>query len=1204
MRGKRNHRAQSTLPENRNSRRTKNSRKQPTLSSSPGVRSVIPAKLLRPAGRFFRSTEIERDFLDSSSLEGVIITPIIAEMLQRIVGGARSGSSQRAWRITGDYGTGKSTAALLLARILAPRSNIGRAHPLPDGLPKTDIEDAPSLWPVLVVGDRVSLAQALCRGLAASLNRSRPVSKNRDSGKRVAALAGKAAKLETDATLSGERVVSLFEETSKALAETRLANGLLLVVDELGKFLEFAAGHSSDSDVYLLQSLAESATRSSDIPIVIVGLLHQGVESYAEGLPRTSQREWAKVAGRFAEIVFTNGVASVAQLMAGALRPIASEVPASARAALKEGMRLALDNKWFGTTVEPAPLLRLAQHLYPVHPTVVPVLCALARRFAQNERTVLSFTVAGEPFSVSDWARHRRAGSSLYRLSDLFDYLRAIGGVSLDDFSRRAYWPRLLAAVDAVDGEASDARIVMKTVAVLNLVESDGFSSTETAVVSATQGQVGNVPDLLRQLVKSHGLLHDRGRSAGFAAWPHTSVDLGAAMRTADEALSGVDILKSISDVLPSRPIVAKRHYIERGTLRHFPISYLHSDELESALDRASTEASDGLIHVVLVRNADERSRTASIASGPVAARRPEIIVGISEPLEGLADAAYAVERWRYVLANTPELGFDTFAKDEARRSLVAAEQALVDRARVAAGLAPGGEVRWFRAGREVGKGVGRLSVLASDACDELYPSAPRVANELLNRRALSSASAAARMRLIERILVHADKPNLDLPEDGMPPEKSMYLSVFKAGRLHLDVGTRSDEPGSWVIRPPNRDEDPLLFEPVFTFLHRILAEAPSRRVNVNDVIQALSRPPYGVREGLVPVLLAALVAGDEGEIAFYERETFLRAVNGAVFMRLIKDPKQFDIQLHAVDDLHRLLYRQVSSALRQIASGVTSRKKAGVVDVVRELCEFAVSLPDYTRRTSSVSMSASRVRNSLFQARDPVHLLCSELPSCVGLDQLLVSGFSRVEVESFVAALTDALQSLRDAYPQLLKRMTRVAAEAFGIGTEVNLRQRLAERVTKLGEAITDLRLRGLCLRLSDGKLSDEAWIESLGSFALEKPPKRWTDDDEVAFSAEVSALGSRLMRVEAAKAVHAGAVHEDSLRLICTTPDGNEVAVVAHVSREDDAKVAALVQRFTDAAGIVDELAIAALARVLTAYAERRDSRPGSTSRLANPK
>ncbi len=64
-------------------------------------------------------------------------------------------------------------------------------------------------------------------------------------------------------------------------------------------------------------------------------------------------------------------------------------------------------------------------------------------------------------------------------------------------------------------------------------------------------------------------------------------------------------------------------------------------------------------------------------------------------------------------------------------------------------------------------------------------PDAPRIQNELVNRRSLSSAAAAARMRLIERMFSNASEPLLGMDPAKKPPEMSMYLSVLQNTGLH-----------------------------------------------------------------------------------------------------------------------------------------------------------------------------------------------------------------------------------------------------------------------------------------------------------------------------------------------------------------------------------------------------------------------------------
>src|SRR5438552_3793270 len=71
--------------------------------------------------RFLRSTHLERDFADSACLDGYVVTPHVRESICRINNGLSPRSGLRSWRITGDYGSGKSSFAILLAQLYARR---------------------------------------------------------------------------------------------------------------------------------------------------------------------------------------------------------------------------------------------------------------------------------------------------------------------------------------------------------------------------------------------------------------------------------------------------------------------------------------------------------------------------------------------------------------------------------------------------------------------------------------------------------------------------------------------------------------------------------------------------------------------------------------------------------------------------------------------------------------------------------------------------------------------------------------------------------------------------------------------------------------------------------------------------------------------------------------------------------------------------
>jgi hypothetical protein len=71
--------------------------------------------------RYLRSTWLERDWHDVNALQNYIVTTQAKDSLALLAEGFNPGSGLRAWRITGDYGTGKSSFGLLIANLFSAR---------------------------------------------------------------------------------------------------------------------------------------------------------------------------------------------------------------------------------------------------------------------------------------------------------------------------------------------------------------------------------------------------------------------------------------------------------------------------------------------------------------------------------------------------------------------------------------------------------------------------------------------------------------------------------------------------------------------------------------------------------------------------------------------------------------------------------------------------------------------------------------------------------------------------------------------------------------------------------------------------------------------------------------------------------------------------------------------------------------------------
>ncbi len=269
--------------------------------------------------RFLRSIHLSRDFKDPSVLESYVLTERIQSVLMRIARGLTPNSGQRAWRITGDYGSGKSSFALVLAHLFSNKQ-LSLPTPLRNAVDFDKLGiSTPRLLPVLVTGTRTALSTALIQSLYDALldvyERGREPNILKHIREYLAT--------ESDADVADATTLTLLQEAIECLINTDKAAGVLIVLDELGKFLEFAALHPDRQDIYLLQRLAETAARSGKRPLLVIGLLHQSFHAYTDQLSQSTQKEWEKVSGRFEELLFSQSIDQIITLTVGALYQIA-----------------------------------------------------------------------------------------------------------------------------------------------------------------------------------------------------------------------------------------------------------------------------------------------------------------------------------------------------------------------------------------------------------------------------------------------------------------------------------------------------------------------------------------------------------------------------------------------------------------------------------------------------------------------------------------------------------------------------------------------------------------------------------------------------------------------------------------------------------------------------------------------------------------
>jgi hypothetical protein len=898
-------------------------------------------------------------------------------MLRRMAAALAGETTTRAWTLTGPYGSGKSSLALLITQALAGEDPVRKqarkfltdADPDLAGRlfgPGTALAKQGRLFPVLVTGSRQSLDKAFAAALAASLRTVYTHGRPRQ-------IIGRLESLATQSAPAAGALAPLFAEAVNDLREK--SAGVLLIVDELGKFLEFGASHPEQGDVFALQELAEVATRSTH-PFLFLTILHQALDRYAAHLSPGRRSEWAKVQGRFEDVVFEERSEQLLRLLAHAVRhddshdelkPLQKKAKALAKEAVEVGIRAG--------TMPANELHSSLTACYPLHPLTAVVLGPLFRLLAQNERSLFAFLASSEPFGFRAYLHAHTLKDGPYRLDHLYDYVMVSLGPTLFAQHRGKLWAEVQTALDRLHDAGETQIRLAKTIGLLQaLGPAAGFPASATVLKVALHGSAtaGQVDDAIQELTRRSVVVFRR-HTGSFALWEGSDIDIEDRLRAAAGAVEREQSLAPfLTRQSPPQPLIARRHYFQTGTLRYFETVYvgradLHSDLFSGVFGNAGD--ADGRLLLCLPRDTSEREvmreqiRTATVEV-PVVAALPDDVFELRELCHELACLTW-------VANHTPELHDDRTAKRELAARLAFAEQNLrihLDRL-----FSPSNPAcAWFSQGKPVMLTTVRdLSELLSRACDEVYQATPPWRNELINRRALSSNAAAARRNLIEAVFEHPEKEGLGF--EGHPPERSMYETLLSGARLHRKHG------GEWGFHPPDWKAKPAERE-LWKAVEQFLADTDGGRMSVEQLFSMLRLPPFGLKDGVLPVLLAAVLMHFQTQVALYEEGSFVPRPSAAVFERLCRTPAKFDLQRFRIAGPRAEVFGHYA-AMIQKATGT----ETDLLAVVKPMVRLAKDLPEFVTKTKTISDTAQKVLKAVREARQPDKLLFADLPAACG---------------------------------------------------------------------------------------------------------------------------------------------------------------------------------------------------------------------------
>lgn len=1082
--------------------------------------------------------------------------------------GLSGATPQRAWTLTGVYGTGKSAFAHYLAALCGSAMDPMRPVALEitaralgiespeyktlSNLPETGVFRA------VVVAQREPLSHTIVRALQQGSSQFWP---SRKRVKIAAELTDLGIELSGTKTLEDRKVLELVKE----IVETAQVP-LLLIIDELGKTLEFAAQRQGASDLYLLQQLAELEfvkVGKSKFPVFVLGLLHQGFTDYGQRLATLQRNEWAKIQGRFEEIPFTESTEQMMLLMAQVIQPNAEAEK------IADAVNIQAE-KWIQCLSDSLPELssKLLASIYPLHPITGLVLPQLCTRYAQNDRSLFTFLTSEEPYSFKQFLQEEEATETslpTLKLHRVYDYFIEAVGSSLASRPNMQRWFEIQQLVSDARHLDPDWVNILKTIGILNLISSTGTlrASPEWVALAMCEEptdreQVRYWHTIIEQIQKK-GLVTHRRLMNELRLWEGSDFDVEREIEERVKSSSAGSLRTVLSEFCPLKPVVAQRHSYETGTLRYFERRYLGvSDSLEE-ITCISAEA-DGLIGYWVEQNPPAEIPATTVDGKPlvilVSHSRQRAEGGKLDILQANALEYAALMQIQAI----PQLRNDGVARLEVRQRLIHARQ-LLDHF-----LAQAFDVTqatcWIWGEPYPIVHASRFNAKLSDLCYQVYPQSLILWNELINRRELTSQGAKARRELLEAMLDKVALPRLGL--EGHGPEVTMYESLL------VKTGIHRQEDERWGFYPPQQEGVIQIWQVIEDFC----SSAQTSQQSLDKLYNRLTDPPYGMKRGGIPVLLATVLLNRVDDVSVYKDGTFIPVLGAEHFELLVKDPSRFSVKYFEIAGLRAQVFQELEDVLRsKPVTGDSRIRNLTLLSVVKPLFQFVKKLPAHTQKTKRLSSESQAVLQTLLQAQEPDELLFTALPKAVGLDPIVVGlGDDGSTARIFRKKLVQALHEIQTCYERLLTESQKLLYSAFGIRAVSQLREDLRVRSSYLVGQVLERSLRSFVLAAVDEIKPDHEWLESLVMIVADKPAESWSDEDVTRFEVNLSDLARRFKNLEALQSEVRASKKEgfEARRITITRPDGKETHRMVWMDQgmqvRIQAKIDQILQEVTD--------------------------------------
>ncbi|MFZ3585077.1 hypothetical protein ACOI1H_23510 [Loktanella sp. DJP18] len=824
-------------------------------------------------------------------------------------------------------------------------------------------------------------------------------------------------------------------------------------------------------------------------------LLHQDFHRYAGRLGQTDQSGWRKIEGRFDVLRIIEDSDEIYDLIAD----VASELTKSGRPRLTKGTLATVQTLGFFPFAEGEASTDLMRRAAPLSPTAFYLLPRIAARIGQSERTIFGFLGTELPEDRSKTV----VIEDLYRhFSDAMRVDTAVGGthkrfVETEAARARASSPierEIIAAASLMHLAATGDTACMS---LERLIDAMDLGSTHPR---------REIEDAIESLLSRKLLLH-RTLTDEISVWEGSDVDVRARAQEEMDALrTAGDPLDRVRAHVPTPHYVGEAYNHKRAMTRYAKSVFISASTLLDSDARGKllvkADHYDALVALVVDASAQDFKKL----GGAWMNNHPHFFLALADQSPDLdmasleADAYARLENDELLLEMDPRVGREIAElKGDILDFLLGRAASLIDPA--------AGAVSWFCQNQCIGAGADlQPGKILSSLFETRFSLTPRIANEQIVRRKVTAQTKSARKRLLLGILERSDLPFMGY-KDLSTSDASLFRTTLVA------PGLFDDELGKW--RTPDALLDKGMRE-AWSQIEAFYASPDAQTRSFVDIIEQLTRPPLGIRRGVVPILITAGLRAFASLVAIRKktdgRWVYLDDIVPTTMEEIAENPGAFEIEVIDASAIQRQRIVQLTAEFSPLPDEVETDLIRAFHDAVSQ---WMRALPRAAMTAKGLGLEAEALQSALRQTRtDPAHLLLRALPSIAGRKRL------DDETLAFVSEGRKQMERVTDRYAAEAIRGVTAAfgGTTFGAVGGLAVAKAWADRVppSLAGDASIDSVARAIlnrARRADVGSDTERSFARALSAMLLGLDFEEWDDGASREFT---RALKGRIREIE----------------------------------------------------------------------------------------